>query len=314
MSKPQLQYIAFILVAVLALCAPPPICAVDLGDSVLRDYPVSLPLHQKRVELSIDYARIDDSLMSDKTQPANASYLNSGPERSDMAKVLLNYGLFDLTTLQTGFHYQRLNYKLSDIDLKSFDISVKQTVSDNMFGWLPFIAFDAGLKTNFADDLTYHEKIDDKTLFIRLTAGEIFGNLFPNAYIEYGYTDIDAVADADAGTPPGSGMGLDRTESYMEAGLCVLWKFPYTALIRAEYSYLRMIRDDGMGGPESNHIARANFNYFLTEGLIINVGWTYYHRELNGVVPLLFNENTADEFDRKAVETYVGFTLLFEGG
>jgi hypothetical protein len=149
-------------------------------------------------------------------------------------------------------------------------------------------------------------------VYIRLTGGEIFGNLFPNAYLEYGLTDIDATPNDDAGIP-GLTLGLDRTESYLEAGLCVLWKFPYTALLRTEYSYLRMIREDGLGGPASNHIFRADFNYFLTQRFILNASGVYYHRELNGVIPFLFNENTEGGFDRKAVELYLGFTLLFEG-
>lgn len=300
-------------VAALAILILPAIAgAVDLGDSLLRDYPVSLTLPKKRVEISLDYARIDDSLFSDKTRPANAHYLNSGPEETNGGRILLNYGLFDRTTLQTGFLYRNLDYGPDDLEVASFDISVKQNLSDRMFGWFPFIAMDAGLRTNYTDDLAYHDKIDDKTLFIRLTGGEIFGNLFPNAYLEYGFTDIDATADGDAG-PSGLSLGLDRTESYLEAGLCVLWKFPYDALIRAEYSYLRMLRDEGLGGPAGNHILRADFNYFVTQRLILNASGVYYHRELNGVIPFLFNENTEGGFDRKAFEVYLGFTLLFEG-
>lgn len=286
--------------------------AVDLGDSILRDYPVSLTLPKKRVEISLDYARIDNSLFSDKARPANAHYLNSGPEETNGGRVLLNYGLFDRTTLQTGFFYRSLDYEAEDMDVASFDISVKQNLSDRMFGWFPFVTLDAGLRTDYTDDLAYHDKIDDKTLFLRLTGGEIFGNLFPNAYLEYGFTDIDATANGDA-DPSGLSLGLDRTESYLEAGLCVLWKFPYSAIARMEYSYLRMLRGDGLGGPASNHIFRADLNYFVTRRFILNAGGVYYHRELNGVVPFLFNNNTEGGFNRKAFEIFVGFTLLFEG-
>jgi hypothetical protein len=285
---------------------------VDLGDSVLRDYPTSLTLPRKRVEISLDYAWIGESLFSDRTRPAIAHYLNSGPEETHGARALLNYGLFDRTTLQTGFFYRNLEYDPEDVGVVSFDVSVKQNLSDRMFGWFPFVTLDAGFRTDYTDDLTFHDKIDDKTVYIRLTGGEIFGNLFPNAYLEYGLTDIDATPNDDAGIP-GLSLGLDRTESYLEAGICVLWKFPYKALIRTEYSYLRMIRGDGLGGPASNHIVRADFNYFLTQRFILNASGVYYHRELNGVIPFLFNENTEGGFDRKAVELYLGFTLLFEG-
>ncbi len=300
------------IIALALLMCPAIGSSVDLGDSVLRDYPVALTLPKKRVEISLDYARIDDAFFSDRARPADAHYLNTGPEETNGARVLLNYGLFDRTTLQTGFFYRDLDFGPDDMAVASFDISVKQTLSDRMFGWFPFIAMDAGLRTNYTDDLAYHDKIDDKTLFIRLTGGEIFGNLFPNAYLEYGFTDIDATAGGGGG-PAGLSLGLDRTESYLEAGLCFLWKFPYDALIRAEYSYLRMLRDDGLGGPTANHIARVDFNYFVTRRFILNTGGVYYHRELNGVIPFLFNENTESGFDRKAFEVYLGFTLLFEG-
>lgn len=294
---------------------------VDMGDSLIRDYPVALTLPKHRLEVSIDYLYLDEGFGvhgGDDDSPGgdgSDAGLSLDLESLSGFRSLINYGLTPKTTVMGGAWLEQLDYGDFDIDLKRFDISVKRNLTNRMHGRWPFLAVDAGLRLHSADiSQGRFDQMDDLTPFLRLTAGKIYGRFFPNLFVEYGHPTIDTTVHREPGPDsPSEDVDLGRSEDYLRSGFCLLWKRPYILMARFEYNYLRLFREDGLSQYEDNHIIRTDLNIFPAERLILTFGSQYSHRQLNGLVPLLYNEYTQKDFDSGYLRFHVGITILFGG-
>ncbi|MBN1932935.1 MAG: hypothetical protein JW786_15130 [Desulfobacterales bacterium] len=139
-----------------------PAQAVNLDNSVLKTYPSALTLPQKRLEFSLDYLIINDTIdifdVRDDEISTTGS-LNSFISLGDMkgCQVQLNYGVLEKTTLQAGFIYRDLDYGFDNIEIQGYDISFKQSLINQAGNRIPFLALDAGVRFNNAADLIYDE-------------------------------------------------------------------------------------------------------------------------------------------------------------
>ncbi len=320
---PRRYLIAAIALLFLGLMPPAPCrsAGVDMGDSLLRDYPVALTLPKHRLEVSLDYLFLDEGfgVFDGDDDPSGADSSDAGLsldlESMSGFRTVINYGLTPKTTVMGGARLEQFDYGDFDVDLKRFDISIKRNITNRMYGKWPFLAVDAGLRLHSADiSQGRFDQMDDLTPFLRLTAGRIYGRFFPNIFVEYGHPTIDATLDPEPGPDaPSEYLDLGRSEDYLRSGFCLLWKRPYILMARFEYNYLRMFRDDGLTQYEDNHIIRTDLNIFPAERVVLTFGSRYSHRQLNGLVPLLYNEYTQDDFDTGYLRFHAGITILFGG-
>lgn len=280
--------------------------AIDLGNSLIRDYPISLTLPQKWVEVGLDAMRIDNNLVLNDA-PRGTTGL-SGLEDMNRFRGLLNYGLFDRTTIHASLSYTDIDFRREGMTVKAADISVKQNLYNEIYGLMPFLAIDFGMRNNYGDDLPGYRDLQDQTFYGRMTAGKILGNIYPNLFLEYGHSSIDIHGD-NAQIPTGL---MDKNYDQLKGGISMLIKFPYKAIAALEYNYLRILEGD-IDGVESNHIARAEFNYFFTPQFILNVGATYYHRGLNGTIPFLTPLSRQEDNEEHYIGVHIGGTFLFQG-
>lgn len=164
------------------------------------------------------------------------------------------------------------------------------------------------------------EGMQDFSPFIRLTAGEMLKNIFPNIFLEYGHTFIKSQIDSslpayfpDAlnGIIPDLPMDLDREENYLKVGASLLISLPWRFMIGLEYDYMKLFRSDNLDYLDYNQIVNADLFYRLTDRIALNVGGSYYERQLNGVLPFLYNEYTQTTFDHPYGLVRLGVTVLF---
>jgi hypothetical protein len=362
----------------LVLCCTSPASPTDLGDSVLRNYPSALTLPKKRLEISLGYLRIDDTI---DIFDFRESAFSSGSKASrfgalgDMTgfELLVNYGLFDKTTLQSAFASRDIDYGFSSLDVGSYNFSVKQNINNKAHDMFPFLALDAGIRGNTADDQIARDEdeinaiidrfftkdIDvrinssyvwfdketengsvsygvpkigksipqistedaaDLTAYFRATTGRIWGRFFPNFYVEYGHTKISSkidttlteyIPDELTGDIPELPIDLDRDENYLKPGISLLIKFPFWALVHLEYSYMKLFRDSHLDFIDYNHIFEADVNFFIRKWLVLNIGGVFYERQLNGIIPFLYNEYTQTTFDHQYGRAQIGLTFIF---
>lgn len=150
--------------------------ANDMGDSIIRDYPVSLTLPKNRLELSIDYLRIDDAtdifdIPDEIIDDVSTTYHSD--TLSDMSgfRTFVNYGLFDKTTIQTSFTYRDMDYGIAKMKVKTFDISWKQNIIDTHDMVEPFLSIDFGFRYDYASDQSFSDKTDINTVLKRIVKG-----------------------------------------------------------------------------------------------------------------------------------------------
>ncbi len=148
----------------------------------------------------------------------------------------------------------------------------------------------------------------DITRYIRLTFGKAYYNFYPNVFLEYGKTDIYGKIDTNLkyyvpkefeDVLPKLPVNLDRDEQYLKAGFNTYIRTPFNTLTFLEYYYITIDRDKGLGYEHSNHVVRAEINYFATRHFVFFIGGIYMHRQLNGIIPFLYNRYTQTSFDHK---------------
>ena len=320
-------YLFLPLFAVLLIGAlPVSVSADDLGESVLRNYPVALTIPHGRLEVSLDY------MLAHRAVEDLGLHGDRGTGAGDLRglKMLVNYGVHRYTTIMAAFTYRDQEFGLDSLSIRSVDLSFKRNLLHRRRGWVPKFAFDAGVRFNDTvgeDGMLLDAKLDgdqtarieiddlrDVTAYARPTAGWIWGRFFPNLFVEYGYSTIHARATAKA---PDAAAGfladLGRNESYIKCGVSLLVKFPYKALLHLEYDYLRLFRDDPLNLVHDNNIYTAELDYYLTPSLVLNMGGTWIQNQLNGRIPFLYNEFSQDRFDRRYGYAHMGLTWMFGG-
>lgn len=166
------------------------------------------------------------------------------------------------------------------------------------------------------------KEMQDISPFIRLTAGEKFEHFFPNIFVEYGHTFIDSQIDSTLTAYfhdvledriPDLPMDLGREENYLKLGANILVKLPWRFLVGLEYNYLKLFRDSGLDYLDYNQIVNADLYYRITDRVTLNVGGSYFERQLNGILPFLYNEYTQTTFDHKYGLVRFGVTVLLGG-
>ena len=148
----------------------------------------------------------------------------------------------------------------------------------------------------------------DNTKYIRFSVGKAYYNFYPNVFIEYGKTKIHGKIDTNLknyvprgyeDTLPSLPVNLNRNEQYLKIGANTFIRTPFNTLTFLEYYYITIDRDSGLGYEHSNHVFRAEVNYFATRHFVLFVGGIYLHRQLNGIIPFLYNKYTQTTFDHK---------------
>ncbi len=148
----------------------------------------------------------------------------------------------------------------------------------------------------------------DLTKYIRFTVGKAYQNFFPNIFIEYGKTDIHGKIDTNLkfyvpegfeDILPKLPVNLNRDEQYFKIGINSFIKIPWDMLLYFEYFYIALDRDKGLGYEHSNHVVRAEINYFASRHFVFFLGGIYLHRQLNGIIPFLYNRYTQTTFDHR---------------
>lgn len=303
--------------------------SMDMGDSLIKDYAVSLPIPKHRLELSLDYFRIDNSLDVFDVRKINESEKNEESEKylfSDMSgfKAIVNYGLFDSSCLHSTYTYRTIEYGTGKLDINSVELSLKQNINNRPYGIMPYINIDAGFRWNRAKppSAVSSSSWEDKSPYMRIIAGGIFGNVFPNFFIEYGYVQINSaikpeyalsVQTDDTGVFNSQPIDTGRNENRIRTGISLLVKFPYTAMSCFSYEYIALLRDNDMGKPDDNHLLKADVSYFLSDNFILNIGHEYYYRQFNGVIPSLFNQFSQSSHIQRYYAARIGITVLFGG-
>ena len=312
--------IALILVSVSARLS----FAEDLGGSVLRDYPVSLTIPEGRFEVSLDY------LMANSTTDRLGLPSDNASGAGDLqgVRLLADYGLQRRTTLMSAWGYRDLEFGLDSLRILSADLSFKRNLILRGHGWVPKLALDVGIRfdqTAGGDEMLLDgdandnwsgplaiDDLQDFTPYARLTAGQIWGRLFPNLFLEYGHSVIDGRATRSVPDPAnGFSDDLSRSEDYVKAGLSVWVKFPYKALLHLEYDYIKLFRDGSLDRVDDNQLIKADFNYYLTPTVVFNIGGGWSQHRFNGQIPFLYNEFSQPSFDHGHGYAKVGLTLLF---
>ena len=160
----------------------------------------------------------------------------------------------------------------------------------------------------------------DLTNFLRLTVGKTYRKFQPNIFIEYGKTDIHGKIDTNLkyyvpkgfeDSLPELPVNLNRDETYLKLGFNSFLKTPFNTLTYFEYYYLMLFRDDGLGYEHYNHVFRLEVNYFFNRHLVLSLGGIYLHRQLNGIIPLLYNKYTQTTFDHKYGWAEAGITFMW---
>jgi hypothetical protein len=353
---------------------------MDQAEIVLKDYPLAMTLPKNKLELSLDYLSINDTLdlfdVRDDEFGDNGNIDSSTLGDLQGGRLWLNYGLFPKTMLMAGLAYKDMDYESTELEITTLDLSIRQNVVDSKQTAFPFdITIDLGVHTNIGKDLIFTSdtdinrmidritdqnisvEIDDQNVwfhretdsseislgvprqgkpepsvsieetqdispFIRLTAGEMFKNIFPNVFLEYGHTFIESKIDSSLpayfpealnASLPTLPMDLGREENYLKVGAHLLVKLPWNFMAGLEYNYLRLFRESNLDYLDYNQIVKADLFYRLSDRITLDVGGSFYERQLNGILPFLYNEYTQTTFDHKYGLVRFGVTVLFGG-
>ena len=156
-----------IIVAVMSMITgfitiPPSTNGLDMGDSVLRDYPISLVLPHKRVELSLDHIRIDDAIdifdIREEEVPKAKSEWHETVGDMQGFRGTVNIGVLEGSNLHTEYTYRKIDYGVSNLAVNSYEISWKQHLPADTYGGAVFFAIDGGIRYNFSDDQEFTEE------------------------------------------------------------------------------------------------------------------------------------------------------------
>ena len=353
---------------------------LDQNEIVLKNYPLAITLPKNKLELSLDYLSINDTLdifdVRDNEFSNNSRSDTAGLGDLQGSRLWLNYGLFPKTLLTAGVAYKEIDYASTALNITSLDLSLRQMLIDSEYSLLPFsIAMDLGVHANIGKDLIltrdtdinrmidrftdqninveindlyvwFHRETDSSKIslgvprqgkpdpnvsikemqdispFIRLTVGKRFKNIFPNIFMEYGHTFITSKIDSSLllyfpeaikTSIPDLPMDLDREENYLKIGACLLIKLPLNFMAGLEYNYLKIFRDSHLNYIDYNQIINADLFYRWTDQITLNIGGSYYERQLNGILPFFYNEYTQTTFDHKYGVIRFGVTVLFGG-
>lgn len=107
-------------------------------------------------------------------------------------------------------------------------------------------------------------------------------------------------------------INLDRDdETYFSAGTYLQFPLIFDLKLNLVYTFIRFNRDSDLDYEPDNHALNVSLIYPLTEKISLNFGGQYLYRQLNGVVPFLYNKYTQTTFDHKYGYLHAGLTYSF---
>ncbi|MHB1397411.1 MAG: hypothetical protein ACYDAI_01380 [Trichloromonadaceae bacterium] len=160
----------------------------------------------------------------------------------------------------------------------------------------------------------------DITPFVRVTSGWSLGAWEPALFIELGRSWVDSSIDSNLNTIVGTTFAslaadfplkLDREETYAKAGVNLYGPGLFGTLGNLRYEYLRLDRPSGLDAVNYNHILKADLVLPVTPVWALNLGATYYRRQLNGVIPFLYNRYTQSSYDHDYGTVHLGLVARF---
>jgi len=166
------------------------------------------------------------------------------------------------------------------------------------------------------------EDLSDRTLFAGMVLGAPIGILTPSVFVEVGRTDIttrlsttlDVYADAvDRKLPVKFPLSLDRDENYLEAGVSCALRLGSSWRLLAEYSEIQIDRDKGLDSQEKNQILSSALFWRFSEKMELHLGARYFERQLNGVLPFLYNTYSQSTFRHSYGLIYGGVSFFWDG-
>ena len=172
------------------------------------------------------------------------------------------------------------------------------------------------------DPMIALEDLSDRTLFAGMVLGAPIGILTPSVFVEVGRTDIttrlsttlDVYADAvDRKLPVKFPLSLDRDENYLEAGVSCALRLGSSWRLLAEYSEIQIDRDKGLDSQEKNQILSSALFWRFSEKMELHLGARYFERQLNGVLPFLYNTYSQSTFRHSYGLIYGGVSFFWDG-
>lgn len=164
------------------------------------------------------------------------------------------------------------------------------------------------------------EDLLDVTPFLRATCGWTLGAWEPALFVELGHSWIDSTIDSNLNAIVGTTFAaaaadfpidLKRSESYLKGGFNLYGPGPWGTQGNLRYEYLHLERDSGLDAVNDNHILKADLILPLAKHWALNLGATYYHRQLNGVIPFLYNRYTQSTYDHDYGTAHLGVVARF---
>ncbi len=371
--------VLYLILHLMGIALPPASPASAAQGWILRDYPIALTLPRRQLEAGLAYQMINDTIDLFGVKAEEYDKLSSADRATapgDLwgARLLLNYGLFRRTTLMSTFDYRNQDYGYDSLDIRTFDLSLKQGLIDNdKRRWR--LALVAGVCFNSAGEAGYDNQTEinaiirriapdtpvsiridpnfvwfdqtseggdqvslgvrrqgrpdpkvtiddmqDLSTYMRLTGGWDLGRFFPNLFVEAGHTEIETIVDTTLteyvpadfqDRMPAFPKDLSRSENYVKAGLGLHLKLTRNLSVVLAYHHLKLYRDEGLDYMDNNNIYKVDVNYQVTPALVINMGGIYFHRQLNGEIPFLYNQFTQTTFDHPYGYAHMGLTYFF---
>lgn len=164
------------------------------------------------------------------------------------------------------------------------------------------------------------EELFDITPFVRGSCGWTLGAWEPALFAEIGRTWIDSTIDSNLNQIVGTTFATvaadfplqqDRVETYAKIGFNLYGPGPFGTQGNLRYQYLRLDRPAELDAVKDNHILKADLILPLTPHWALNMGATYYRRQLNGVIPFLYNRYTQTSYDHDYGSVHLGVTARY---
>lgn len=179
----------------------------------------------------------------------------------------------------------------------------------------PIVERDGTLK----DPLTLAmEDSSDYSYFARFGVGKRWQGVNLALFGEIGHTEISGSIetnldqygiDLDRSVFAGLDSSLDRDEDYAKVGFDFYWETRRGIAANLAYYYQVLNRDSGLEEYDDTHVIKGDIIVWLNRNLALDVGATYYSRQFNGAIPLLYNKYTQSTFDHDYGVVHCGLIL-----
>jgi len=139
---------------------------------LLRDHPGVMLAPKGLLEISLEYLVMNDTVDIFDIRDGEIETVNPdlrSPTLGDLngGRLLVNYGLLPRTTLHGEYTYRDVDLSVSDFQVHSMELSLRQGLLGYGSKGKPLVALDAGVRLNFGEDIHF-DKIDRINSVLRL--------------------------------------------------------------------------------------------------------------------------------------------------